>query len=188
MAYIKNICIFIPMLLCSLLLSCKDYEEDNDTTIVKMNDGNSIKCQNGDILLLADTVSFLPVYKHNPSNTFALKGFTKVKQDKTWQKAKIFTIYQQDDFTNEQFYYVRKDVYYQSILSNTSAYQYSEDGDKMGFFKWADGHHSYGYQELLGQDRAYTIIYYIGYDIHGNIVNKYFPCAPEELVWRYSTF
>lgn len=182
LSFVCQIIVFFTSL--SLMCSCEE-EYDNTATII-MKDGTTIKVDCNNSIEFEDTIPVLEKDIYNPHNTYSLQGFTVMEKEWLWNRVSFNDSTNHYGFKPHKTYYARKEIYHQSIPQENGIYQYETDSESMGLYMWANGKFSIGYQALSGVDRAYTIIYYIGYDEDGNTVNKYFPCQPSHLIWRYS--
>lgn len=196
----KRLLAYLVVALSLSIVSCDN--EDNEVLTVSTN---TVKMQNGEsIIVYEDTLlnfisgDFQPEQSVpiNPDAIGVLKGFSDIKMEKVWFKAKFGEWIETRGLDSKKMYYLRKDYYYQEpiqCLENEYVACYVPSATNMGFFGiLPDGSYgTLGFQANVSDGYkfgCYTIIFFIGYDEDGVAVNRYVPCEPDSLVWHFCWF
>jgi len=181
-----------------LLAACSEEEKDSNTENMKMADGKDITVRT-DTLCLFPTDEFEPMNTKvlNPDETECLKRYTAMKAEPIWMKAKFGDWCSKLGLTPEKEYIVRREYYTQTIAENQNKWPipFVPDGSNMGLWEYSDGKTVIGFHCTIGTTKingirgnCCTFLIYIGYDADGNMVDKYFPCNPQDLEWHYSWY
>lgn len=196
----KRLFFYLAVVLSLSVISC-DNEDDETTSVstitVKMQNGERITVYE-DSLLIFPTGDFPPEQSVpiNPDEIGILKGFSDVKMEKVWFKARFGEWIETCGLDSKKMYYIRKDYYYQEPIQcfeNEYVACYVPSAANMGFLGiLPDGSYgTLGFQANVSDGYkvgCYTIIFFIGYDENGNAVSRYVPCDPNSLVWHFCWF
>lgn len=187
------------LLIVAIFISCdKNNSQESNLEYIQTKDGQLLDVIKDSILYYnIENCHFANTDIINPNQTGTLNGFlTSETQRKHWVKV-IFSNGEAFGLQNGMTYYARNEMYYQHISTNNNgqiAIPYTSQVYSMGII---DGNDLYniGYIHSSGEYyitdipvNCQTTLFYIGYDLKGNPINKYFPCNPKDLTWNYSWF
>lgn len=182
------------------LLSCES--DSKDYEILQMKDGKTIK-YSGKTEYLTDAMKPVPI-NYPPEKyqdaTDSVFGYDECDTIQHFYKAKIGDWGQKYGLSSEKFYYVRNEIYFQTIpcRSNERVYDYNPENSHCGLLT-----NGYIDQKIIeieqplqegittntsnirGNIKFLTGLLHIAYDDNGNKVNVYYPCSPQQLQWYF---
>lgn len=177
---------------CSLLVACDNDEKAADIGGLITRDGTVVEYYVDSTLVVEEA----DLLRQNilPSATDSCRtGSAAVETSRRWVRMKFRGLgFERLGLSPVKDYLVRPLRCRQAIPDSAvvRVQPCSPRGSAMGFFSLGRGDCRLGYRLgawSAGMRSAATTVLYIGYDAEGNKVGRYFPCAPEDLQWYYTT-